>query len=73
VDAFGHMPKALDRLNELDKVEKQLQTILTLIAANVAGEAFANTERTVEILGEQQDSLTQVLVSIDTTSTRIET
>jgi WD40 repeat protein len=68
-----HMPKALDRLNELDKVEKQLQTVLTLIAANVAGEAFANTERTVEILGEQQDSLNQVLVSIDTTSTRIET
>jgi hypothetical protein len=47
-----HMPKALNRLNELDKVEKQLQTVLTLIAANVAGKAFANTESTVQILGE---------------------
>jgi NB-ARC domain len=68
-----HMPKAVDRLNELDKVEKHMQTVLALIAANVAGGAFANTELAVQILGEQQDALAQVLVSIGSTSTRIET
>jgi WD40 repeat protein len=69
-----HMPKALGRLNELDKVENQMQTVLDLIAATVAGEAFAkNTECTVEMLEKQQRSLAQVLFSIGTTSTRIET
>jgi hypothetical protein len=67
------MPKALDRLNELDKVEMEMQTVLALIEANVTGKNFASTERTLQILGQQQDSLSQVRVSIDTTSTRIET
>jgi hypothetical protein len=67
------MPKALCRLNELDKVEKEMKTVLALLEANVTGKNFARTERTFQILWQQQDSLSQVLVSIDTTSTRIET
>jgi hypothetical protein len=67
-----HMPKAFGRLNELDKVEKEMQAVLALIEANVAGKVFASTERTVQILGQQQDSFSQVLVSINTTSSCIE-
>jgi hypothetical protein len=76
-ERIRHMPKALNRLNELDEVEKKMQTVLALIGANVAGEAFAiykaNIERAVQILAEQQESLARLLVSICTASTRIET
>jgi hypothetical protein len=50
-----------------------MQAVLALIEANVAGKVFASTERTVQILGQQKESFNQVLVSINTTSSRIET
>jgi hypothetical protein len=64
-----YMPKALGRLNELDKVENRMQTVLTLIT----GDILANTEGTVKMMGEVHDSLDQVLVRDDIKSARIET
>jgi hypothetical protein len=39
-----------------------LLRVLDLIAVNIAGDTFANTESTVKILGELKYSLDQVLV-----------
>jgi hypothetical protein len=66
------MPKALSRLHSLEKSEQKMQTVLALIMAIFARKAGENRERTVYLLEEQKNDLTEVLSRFDETSTVID-
>jgi hypothetical protein len=61
------MPKALSRLDKLEKVENKLKTVLALAAATVVEEIWESVH-----LGKQKHDMAQAIDRMKVTSTRVE-